>query len=81
MGLPVMMPVMVDRTFDNTTDGLRAWLEERGPSYFGGNARLYATAVDRIASQRVANEPATVEWMLSHLDALGKRLAHREKLA
>jgi len=65
---------------DMSIAALQAWLDQRGPTYFGELARLYATAIQRVVAQRLSEEPDSVQWLLENLDALGHRLAKNENL-
>lgn len=71
---------MTDQSHDLSIAALQGWLEQRGSTYFGDLARLYATAIERVVTQRLPEEPDSVQWLLDNLDALGHRLAKKENL-
>jgi hypothetical protein len=60
-----------------TTGDALKWLDEQGATHFGSNAVLYKTALSRIVSCRLPDEPDDSEWILKHLDTLAHRLAKR----
>lgn len=66
---------------DSPIDDVTTWLDRQGATHFGDNAKLYKSAIVRLAGRRVDREPNTVSWVLDNLDTLAERLAKVEDVA